>query len=470
MALHIPNAVQFETTTVGTVAYNVGDEINQTFQTPADVPELLAGAEFSYLVVDSLETPTMREIARGSYSSGAGTLSRSVTKSYTPTAGWTANPIDWPDSSTKYIIAAPDGALLTLMAELFGEWESVASAATVDLADVASAFVEITGTTAVSSFGTTEGQGVKWVKAAAALPLTHGTTDGAIACPGGASVTLAADDLFAVKKDEAGPWRFLSLPYSLASASVHRVDGWRLEYVNTGQINATPVKGYKHALPDGSGGFTYHDRATAIGVSTTGVAAGTTYYTYLYDNAGTLTLELSTTAPTTEYGLEVKTGETTKLLVGWVRTDESAAQFVDSIFYRYVRSKWNEKPLDLYSGIDSTTGVTTVISEWTTGPEINWLSIPGEVVDLLASYNALLASGGPDHGQLRIYVNGTGYGPYSYDTPTTSQYGNPTTRYLWNEQNSAPTRRYARMALGLINASGASMTVGQAYISGGIKR
>lgn len=60
----------------------------------------------------------------------------------------------------------------------------------------------------------------------------------------------------------------------------------------------------EHTIPD-----------SGITVACTGLTSDTAYYLYVYDNAGTLTLDLSTTVPTTQDGIGVKTGATDRLMV-----------------------------------------------------------------------------------------------------------------------------------------------------------
>lgn len=65
------------------------------------------------------------------------------------------------------------------------------------------------------------------------------------------------------------------------------------------------------------------------------------YYIYVYMNSGTMTLEASTTGHSTDTttGVEVKTGDATRTLVGMARTVSSA--WVDTITQRFVRSWFN---------------------------------------------------------------------------------------------------------------------------------
>lgn len=61
------------------------------------------------------------------------------------------------------------------------------------------------------------------------------------------------------------------------------------------------------------------------GTSGQSLAASTTYFVYLFDNAGVLTIDFSTTAHNTDEttGLRIKGGDVTRLLIGMVRTNAS---------------------------------------------------------------------------------------------------------------------------------------------------
>lgn len=57
-------------------------------------------------------------------------------------------------------------------------------------------------------------------------------------------------------------------------------------------------------------------------------ATDTDYFLYLYDSAGTLKLEHTATAPTTQDGIPVKTGDASHLLVAWTHSSAVAGQGV----------------------------------------------------------------------------------------------------------------------------------------------
>lgn len=113
----------------------------------------------------------------------------------------------------------------------------------------------------------------------------------------------------------------------------------RLGYVSATQIRLDPLDGNtiwvytaaagwaRRAIP--SAGITAANTNTYIdgvsGQSLVGGGSPGTYYVYLFDNSGTLTLDFSTTAPAVDAtsGLKIKTGVATRLLIGMVRMNSS---------------------------------------------------------------------------------------------------------------------------------------------------
>lgn len=84
---------------------------------------------------------------------------------------------------------------------------TVASAATCDIGAAASQRVHITGTTTITSFGTSAGR-LRFVTFAAALTLTHNATS--LILPTGASITTAAGDSGVFMSDGTGNWTCLA--------------------------------------------------------------------------------------------------------------------------------------------------------------------------------------------------------------------------------------------------------------------
>jgi len=84
---------------------------------------------------------------------------------------------------------------------------TAASGATVDLGAVASNYVNITGTTTITAFGTVSSGIWKWVRFDGALTLTHNATT--LILPGGANITTVAGDTAAFVSEGSGNWRCL---------------------------------------------------------------------------------------------------------------------------------------------------------------------------------------------------------------------------------------------------------------------
>lgn len=87
---------------------------------------------------------------------------------------------------------------------------SIASATTTDLGTLASKLVSITGTTTITSFGSTAStlDPLYFIQFAGALTLTHNGTS--LIIPGAANITTAAGDCAIVKYEGSGNWRVLN--------------------------------------------------------------------------------------------------------------------------------------------------------------------------------------------------------------------------------------------------------------------
>ena len=86
-----------------------------------------------------------------------------------------------------------------------------------------------------------------------------------------------------------------------------------------------------------------------VALSNSGLSVDTTYWVYAYMSSGTMTLEAVTTADAMDTGdsncgVRIKTGDSTRTLVGMVRliTLNSAAAFQDNATHRYTLSWFNK--------------------------------------------------------------------------------------------------------------------------------
>lgn len=134
-----------------------------------------------------------------------------------------------------------------------------------------------------------------------------------------------------------------------------------------GTLYFTPYKGNRVSLYDGTRWRLYSFTERSLALS--GLNSGRPYDAFLYDNAGTLALEFTSwtndttraTALTTQDGVLVKTGATTRRYLGTFYTT-SATATEDSATNRYV---WNyyhrvRKPLAVREG----TGHTYTTASW----------------------------------------------------------------------------------------------------------
>lgn len=139
--------------------------------------------------------------------------------------------------------------------------------------------------------------------------------------------------------------------------------------------NLLNINGSIQAVPSGG-----------VSIANTGLSASTLYYAYAYMNGATMTLELSTTGHTTgNNGIEVKTGDATRTLVGMIRTQGSTpGQFVDTAAQSFVASWYNRKTKALTNGGGTAGGSTTAatFSDMFAGAHIEFLAWADEPVDL----------------------------------------------------------------------------------------
>src|SRR5690606_15781759 len=96
----------------------------------------------------------------------------------------------------------------SIRGDLAHKGADIASAGTPDLGAVQGLMHDITGTTAITSFGTVAAGVWKILKFEGALTLTHNSTS--LILPGGANITTADGDVAIVLSEGSGNWRCLS--------------------------------------------------------------------------------------------------------------------------------------------------------------------------------------------------------------------------------------------------------------------
>lgn len=144
-------------------------------------------------------------------------------------------------------------------------------------------------------------------------------------------------------------------------------------YLTYAQYNGNQIY-----LP-GTGIRTIPDGATTMIYNCEALTDGTLYYVYVYDNSGTMTLDVTTTSPSEVDGILVKTGATTRRYVGMIvpKTLSPGQEGpVDCMDSRLVMNHYNKVPKVLgklcpYSGATSDTGVLDSWEGWN-GSATEW--------------------------------------------------------------------------------------------------
>lgn len=119
-------------------------------------------------------------------------------------------------------------------------------------------------------------------------------------------------------------------------------------------------------------GSQYTIPSACVSLTPSGLTAGTLYYLYLYNNAGTLTIELPNPAVShvtdTASGMEVKSGDATRVLIGMSRATGAAstvyaAAGAGPAAQHFVRSYYNRVKPALYNKLAARSSITA--TSWT---------------------------------------------------------------------------------------------------------
>lgn len=136
----------------------------------------------------------------------------------------------------------------------------------------------------------------------------------------------------------------------------------------------TPYNGNTIGIYDGSSEWDLFN-FNELSLSLSGYTANTNYDIFIYNNGGTLTLESTAwtndstraTSLTTQNGIYVKSGATTRRYLGTIRTTATTGQCEDGENRRFVWSLYNQNFKVLYGGILNqahTYSSTTVYRAW----------------------------------------------------------------------------------------------------------
>jgi len=146
--------------------------------------------------------------------------------------------------------------------------------------------------------------------------------------------------------------------------------------------------------------------SAGVSLTPSGLSAGTTYYIYAYMSSGTMTLEASTTVHVTDstYGVEIKSGDSTRTLVGVVRVITGPA-FADTATQRFVRSWFNRLPLIGYGVFTAQrTTVATSTAEINTEIRVEFVCFADDRI--AANGDAFVFNSGSNYSYLAISFDG----------------------------------------------------------------
>jgi hypothetical protein len=246
----------------------------------------------------------------------------------------------------------------------------IASAATINLDTATGDLIDVTGTTTITAITLAEGL-EKTVRFTGALTLTHGAS---LVLPGGANILTAAGDFAVFRGYAAGVVRCVvytrsAIPPVVAAGTFEA----RLTLLAATPVTKdnqlartlvylTPYKSNRIALFDGANWkiFTLSEISIAVPATT-----DTNYDVFVFDSAGTPTLELTAwsgdttraTALVLQDGIFVKTGALTRRYVGSFRTTGVSGQTEDSAAKRFL---WN-----YYNRVRRTMRKNEGTSQWT---------------------------------------------------------------------------------------------------------
>src|SRR5262245_13276999 len=268
--------------------------------------------------------------------------------------------------------------------------------------------ITITGSTtitAISTGGVSDGM-VLYLRFANTPQLTHSSglqLYGAVNAQMGGGETL-------VFQLAGGQWRELlrTIPATAANQGrfwrgdgtwqdLPRPEAGRLQVVSGTSLAFLPYKGMLLPVKPtggewklrsiGSAGVVSGNPTTGSnfvnGVASQTLAANTVYLVCVFDNAGALALDFRTTLThlqDTNTGVEIRTGDDTRTVVGLIRTN-ATPNFVDSATQRFCISWFNRRTIQLLNGYsaDRSTASTTYV-ELNTEIRIEFLTWSDEAV------------------------------------------------------------------------------------------
>jgi len=239
-----------------------------------------------------------------------------------------------------------------------GEVQIAVNSASMAIGAAASNNIEGTGGGTLTGFDTGVAGMKRMIRFSSTSSITASASLKLIGVPSGSSRRNVSGDRSEFYCEGAGVWQEIRHIYANARPDILPAFGdCRLDLTSSTVVTLSPFRGNRLTFPTATAQQGSIETIPSAGVAATisncykeGVAgqtltASTLYYVYAFMNAGTMTLDFSTTGHTadTTNGIQIKTGDATRVLVGKVYVS-SGVNFVDSGATRTVLSWFNQKP------------------------------------------------------------------------------------------------------------------------------
>lgn len=290
------------------------------------------------------------------------------------------------DNSTSGLTAADAQDALDELAEnrLLPKGTNVASATTTDIGAANSSFVSITGTTTITSFGSTTTRDHVWLQFNSSLTLTHNASS--LILPGSANITTAAGDSCLAIRDSGSNWKVVVYQKIDGTAfSIDIVNDVTPQLGGTLDTNSKQVRYSKgsdvasaNALTLGTDGNIFDVTGTTAITSIGTLAVGTTVKLH-FD--GILTLTHHATDLILPSGANITTAA----------GDEAE-------FYEYAAGDWRCTSYTTASGEALvSTGITLATKQATTsGTAFDFTGIPSGTKIITVQFKGVSTSGTDD--------------------------------------------------------------------------
>lgn len=184
----------------------------------------------------------------------------------------------------------------------------------------------------------------------------------------------------------------------------------RLIFVNTTSVKLTPFNGNNIII----GGVSRQIPSAGVTLTNASLSASTLYYVYASWNGTAIILEASATTHTQDstYGVEIKTGDTTRSLVGMVYMNASS-QFADAAAARHVASWFNRRSVGATLTTNVQVGFTsTSFTEVSATHRVSFLTWGDEAVDVRATGQMIHGSASQSV-SIQSFVDGVAHGNIS---------------------------------------------------------